>query len=173
MDKQRIEYENKFTDFAECTEYCYDEFGKLNVVRASGDISKKEGKYLHKRIMDLLKSSLDDIDRKRKANDMVDKTEVKEFNKEYKKEHSNSFSKAVKATLSFPKRLINFLTRGKKCNQVELIPAEQAEALNPPSNNTQDTPEANGGRQNVQNTHICQQSTSEEVVVEDANKKAE
>ena len=122
-------------------------------------------------------SNLYDFERKRKANDKVDKADIKDFNREFKKEHSsNAFTRSVKAIFTFPKKVICFLTKGKRCNQVDILPPEKTEAL--PSSAT-DTPgllnRADGKEQaqDVQENHSQQPSTSGEVVIEDAQQKAE
>lgn len=176
MDKEKIEYDNKFTDLAECTEYYFDEFGKLNVMRpGAGDLSRKEARYLHKMIMFSLITSLGNLKLKMKSNDKVEKTEIKEFNKEFKQEHKkNTLSNMIKATFSFPKRIVNLLTGGKKCAQVELIPSEEAKVLLPPADGPSDPPEAKECDQGEQQNHSHQPPTSEEVVnIEDVGKNEE
>lgn len=123
MDREIIEFDHKFTDLSQCTEYFLDELGKFNsFCPGAFEFNKKEQKRYKKRLMSLFDSSLDSFERRRKVNDFVDKTEVKQFDKAYKKEHStNAFVKGLKATISFPKKAINFLTKGKKCDQIDVI----------------------------------------------------
>lgn len=141
MDKEVIEFDCKFNDFAEISEYYYDEFGKLNAMRASGgSFTKKEAKKMRKRIIFFMDSSFDNLKLKKKSSDKVEKTEIEEFNKEYKAEHKkiNIFISTMKSIVNIPKKMINIMTKGKKCAQVELISPEEAQALPP----VQDTPGA-------------------------------
>ena len=117
MDKEKIDIENRFNDLSECSEYYYDELGKLNAVRpGAGDLTRKEGKKLKNKIMYFLFSSIDNLQAKAKANDKVDKAEIKDFNKEFKKERANQKT----TVLNWPRKLINLLTRGRRGNQIEI-----------------------------------------------------
>lgn len=169
MDKEKIEFDNKFNDFAECSEYYYDELGKLNSLRpGAGNLTRKEGKNLHKRIMKFLNSDLDNLDLKRKANKIVDKTEIKEFNKEFKKEHTGFFSNLVKSTFTLPKKFINLFKNNKN---IEVISSEQAETQLLTSTTDDCKNNETNATNTAEQTHPLQQSTSEEVVsIEDAEK---
>lgn len=143
MDKEKIDIANRFNDLSDCTEYYYDELGKLNAVRpGSGDLTKKEGKRIRKRIMSFLNSALDNLEMKSKAIDAVDKAEVEDFNKEFKAEKPQSFlSRACKAIANFPKKVVCALTRGKKCADIEISAPEEQELLLAPDCGTEQSEE--------------------------------
>lgn len=132
MDKN-IDIENIFADLAECTEYYYDELGKLGSVRnESNQLTKREAKTLHKFIMFFFYSSLNTLKSKMKATNTVDKTEIKEFNKDYKKEHQIGFLNGI-SKLSHklkPTKLIGFI-KSRKINdtRIELISPDEVKAL--------------------------------------------
>lgn len=153
-NKQSIDFDHKFSDLAECTEYFYDEVGKLDYCIGNG-ISKKEAKRIHNAIMKLFYSSLENFERKRKVNDVVDKTELKEFSKEYKKEHDvqNRFVRVLKAVANFPKKALTTtinLFKGKKITQIELVSSEEEQ---------------------LKIDNSCQQSISSEIVIEEEKNK--
>ena len=150
MDRERINIENRFDDLSECSEYYYDELGKLNSIRpGAGTLTKKEAKVLKRKIMYFLNTSLDNLQAKAKANDKVDKAEIKDFNKEFKKENK-------KRHLGGLKGLINKLASGRKCAQVEIeAPAD-----------TQLIADAQQGTHS--SSLAIRQSTSVEVVAEQA-----
>ena len=141
MDKEVIEFDCKFNDFAEISEYYYDELGKLNAMRpGSGDLTRREAKRQHKRIVYFMDSSYNNLKLKKKSSDKVEKTEIQEFNKEYEAQHKkpNFFVTTMKSIVNIPKKMINIITKGKKCAQVELISPEEVQALPP----VQDVPGA-------------------------------
>ena len=132
---ERIEIQHKFDDFAECTEYYYDELGKLEAVRDNGkSLSKKEVKKMHQYIMTSFFAAMDNLKDKAKAQAKVEKTEVKEFNKAYTEEHNLSkwrpFKSAMQVMLKPAKAIGNkaaALFKHKKEPEVVQIADEQAE----------------------------------------------
>ena len=132
---ERIEIQHKFDDFAECTEYYYDELGKLEAVRDNGkSLSRKEVKKMHQYIMTSFFAAMDNLKDKAKAQAKVEKTEVKEFNKAYTEEHNLSkwrpFKSAMQVMLKPAKAIGNkaaALFKHKKEPEVVQIADEQAE----------------------------------------------
>lgn len=134
-NREKIRIENKFDDFAECTDYYYDELGKL-MEMSDGTVKfkKKDQMRLYSMIMDSYFANLSVINEKLKANKVVDKTEIKEFKSDFKKAHQNSsFTKALKLPFvglckltnlskNGLRKLINKASHGKRCVDVELIP---------------------------------------------------
>ena len=96
IDKDRVRMQHKFDDFAECTEYYYDELGKLEAAKENGNsLSRKEAKKMHDYIMASFFAEMNNLKAKSESNAMIDKTEVKEFNKEYKAAHKVSVMRKV------------------------------------------------------------------------------
>ena len=134
---ERIEIQHKFDDFAECTEYYYDELGNLEAVRDNGkSLSRKEVKKMHQYIMTSFLAAMDNLKDKAKAQAKVEKTEVKEFNKAYTEEHNLSkwrpFKSAMQVMLKPAKAIGNkaaALLKHKKKPEPEVVQIadEQAE----------------------------------------------
>lgn len=112
MDENRIKMQHKFDDFAECTEYYYDELGKLEALKDNGKaISKKEAKKMHGYIMTSFFAAMDNLEAKAKANATVEKTEVKEFNKEFKAEHKTSVLQPLKTAMRVTLKPFKMVTK--------------------------------------------------------------
>lgn len=78
----------QFDDLSECTEYFYDELGKLNSVKQTGYLNKKEAKRLHNIVMDSFLSTIGNLKFKADVTNKMDKVTTKEAKEEFKKEHS-------------------------------------------------------------------------------------
>ena len=100
-----LELKNDFNDFAEVTEYFYNEIGKYS---ASTDKfnKKKDHKWIYNRILENFKLNLD-----------------KKFNSEHKKE---SF---IKKSLSFFVKPIKFFKKFNKKSNTEIIPPDKVSLL--------------------------------------------
>ena len=123
MENEKKEIKlHSFDDLCDCTEYYYEELGKLDAFAAEkAELSKKEKKRIHSIIMKFFYYDLNIVDKKRNTEKFIDKTELKEFNKTYKKEHKGLISRSFKKALSFPKKLINIMTKGKKYPEIEIV----------------------------------------------------
>lgn len=142
MEREKIKLENRFDDLSECTEYYYDEIGKL--VEVSGgmiNFKKKDMKILYKYIMKSYFSSLEILNEKMKANKTVDKTEIKKFNRDYKKEHKNTISNVLllpfkglytlsNMSINAFKKMINKVSHGKYFAQVDILPLSETSSNN-------------------------------------------
>ena len=132
MDKNKIEIQNKFDDLSECTEYYYDELGKLSAIRDEDDksLSKKEAKKMHDYIMFFFFSAMDNLKNKAVINEKVDKVETKEFKKDFLKEHKSKqdlFKTIFKPFVIVGKK-IKTLCKTKSLN-VELLPESENNSL--------------------------------------------
>lgn len=79
-----MEIKKQFDDFADITEYYYDELGKLEELKDSvSGLKRKEAKRLHNYIVQLLFASIDNNKAKSRLSDKIDKTELKEYEKEF------------------------------------------------------------------------------------------
>ena len=129
-NREKINLHNRFDDLSECTEYYYDELGKL-MEMSGGTVKfkKKDQMKLYGIIMDSYFMNLAVLNEKMKANKAVDKTEIKEFNTEYKNAHKKAPKHSLKAGL---RKLINKISKGKYCVDVELIaPGQSTQAIAP------------------------------------------
>lgn len=91
-----IDLETRFNDLSECTEYFYDEIGKLDSVKSeTNQFTRRELKMLHKFIVFFFFSSLNGLKSRMKSVNKVDKTAVKEFNKEFKDNHKPGLFKKL------------------------------------------------------------------------------
>lgn len=129
-NREKIKLHNRFDDLSECTEYYYDELGKLMEMSGGAvKFKKKDQMKLYGIIMDSYFMNLAVLNEKMKANKAVDKREIKEFNAEYKNAHKKSYTHSLKAGL---RKLINKISKGKYCVDVELIaPGQSAQAIAP------------------------------------------
>lgn len=111
MDKKHIDLETKFNDLAECTEYFYDEIGKLDSVKSeTNQFTRRELKILHRFIVFFFFSSLNGLKSRMKSVYKVDKTAVKEFNKEFKNTHKPSVFKNLLSNLHKNKPSVELIT---------------------------------------------------------------
>lgn len=127
-NREKIKLHNRFDDLSECTEYYYDELGKLmEMSGGSVKFKKKDQTKVYEIIMGSFLTNLSTLNEKVKANKAVDRTEIKEFSSEYKNAHKKTSTHSLKAGL---RKLINKVSKGKYCVDVELIaPGQSAQAI--------------------------------------------
>ena len=128
-NKEKIKLSNKFDDLSECTEYYLEELGKIDsFANESNDLTRKEKKKLHNYITFFFFEDLETLKNKAKSNKMVDKTEISEFNKEFKEQHSSSFKSIIKGMVSIPrvilrgtKNAMRLIIKGRKEANIDII----------------------------------------------------
>lgn len=141
VDKSTIEIAHKFNDFAECTEYYYEELGKLKAVKESDtSLTKKEVKKIHGFIMTSFFTGMERLQNKMQVFDKVEKTEVKEFSKDFDKEHKKglanklgivlkNIAKPVKCVLSKASSAFKQILPPSKKVQVEVLDEIETQKL--------------------------------------------
>lgn len=134
---KKIEIQN-FDDLSECTEYFYDELGKLNAVKQTGYFNKKEAKRLHNIIMDSFLSTIGNLKFKADINNKMDKVTTKEAKEEFQKEHNVGFiqktTKAIKISISKVGTAIGstlklMLPKSKRVTKVDVLTEEEAKRI--------------------------------------------
>lgn len=91
------QYDREFNDLSECTEYYFDEIGKLEDM---GDrISKKTRKKLKAYYESFLLMNIGTEDIEQRLSNKISKTEAKEYSEEYDAEHDiGAWNKTKKVT---------------------------------------------------------------------------
>lgn len=134
---KRIEIQ-QFDDLSECTEYFYDELGKLNSVKQTGYLNKKEAKRLHNIVMDSFLSTIGNLKFKADINNKMDKVITKEAKEEFQKEHNVGFiqktTKAIKISTTKVGSAIGstlklMLPKSKRVAKVDVLTEEEAKRI--------------------------------------------
>lgn len=98
MEKEKIAVQ-QFDDLSECTEYYYDELGKLKAVENVGHLNKKEVKRVHNFLMSSFFDTMDSLGKKSVVANKMDKVETKESKKEFEQEHKTGVMQAIAAPI--------------------------------------------------------------------------
>ena len=121
-----LELKNDFNDFAEVTEYFYNEVGKYS---ASIDKfkRKKDHKWIYNRILENFKLNLDIVTKSTKSKINMDDVNIKELDKKFNSEHnSESF---LKKSFFFFVKPIKFLKKFNKKSKTEIISPDKVSLL--------------------------------------------
>lgn len=89
MNKEVFYVEKRFDDFSDCTDFYYEELGKLSQVV---EMSKHERRRVHKLIMESMFASFKVLMKKEKQLNDINKTTDKELYDSFKKSRKQSLS---------------------------------------------------------------------------------
>lgn len=128
----------QFNDLAECTEYFYDELGKLNSVKEKGHLNKKEIKKLHNIVMNSFLSVMGNLKFKADVSNKIDKVTTKEAKEDFQKEHNTGLiqktAKVIKITSTKVGGVIGtafklMLPKSKRPTKVDILTEEEARKI--------------------------------------------